>query len=295
MPEQQNIEWKQSWRDEYLQWISGFANANGGVLYIGKDDSGNVVGVDKYSKLMEDLPNKIMNTTGLACNINLHNKDNKYFIEIVVESMKSPVSYRGKFYFRSGSTNQLLNGISLEDFLFKKSNLTWDGLTIEEATIDDIDENAIKYFKRKAIETGRIPSLKDSTDTETILERLDLIDGNGKYTRACVVLFGKNPVKFFKSTYLKIGKFGDSYTKLLHQDVIECNAFEMADRAIEILDTKYLIRNVKYEGISRVEIPCNFVSTRTSLVEVGSMWRIYKSLVAQKFNYFIMMSNPRLY
>ena len=255
MPEQQNIEWKQSWRDEYLQWISGFANANGGVLYIGKDDSGNVVGVDKYSKLMEDLPNKIMNTTGLACNINLHNKDNKYFIEIVVESMKSPVSYRGKFYFRSGSTNQLLNGISLEDFLFKKSNLTWDGLTIEEATIDDIDENAIKYFKRKAIETGRIPSLKDSTDTETILERLDLIDGNGKYTRACVVLFGKNPVKFFKSTYLKIGKFGDSYTKLLHQDVIECNAFEMADRAIEILDTKYLIRNVKYEGISRVEIP----------------------------------------
>jgi len=110
MPEQQNIEWKQSWRDEYLQWISGFANSNGGVLYIGKDDTGNVVGVDKYSKLMEDLPNKIMNTTGLACNINLHNKDNKYFIEIVVESMKSPVSYRGKFYFRSGSTNQVWVG-----------------------------------------------------------------------------------------------------------------------------------------------------------------------------------------
>ena len=44
MPEQQNIEWKQSWRDEYLLWISGFANSNGGVLYIGKDDIGNVVG-----------------------------------------------------------------------------------------------------------------------------------------------------------------------------------------------------------------------------------------------------------
>jgi ATP-dependent DNA helicase RecG len=30
MPEKQNIEWKQSWRDEYMKWISGFANADGG-------------------------------------------------------------------------------------------------------------------------------------------------------------------------------------------------------------------------------------------------------------------------
>jgi len=30
MPEQQNIEWKSAWRDEYLKWICGFANAKGG-------------------------------------------------------------------------------------------------------------------------------------------------------------------------------------------------------------------------------------------------------------------------
>ncbi len=29
MSEHQNIEWKQVWKDEYLQWISGFANAKG--------------------------------------------------------------------------------------------------------------------------------------------------------------------------------------------------------------------------------------------------------------------------
>jgi ATP-dependent DNA helicase RecG len=45
MPETQNIEYKQSWRDEYLKWICGFANANGGSIFIGKDDNGNVVGV----------------------------------------------------------------------------------------------------------------------------------------------------------------------------------------------------------------------------------------------------------
>jgi len=34
--ENQNIEWKEAWRDEYLKEICGFANAQGGVLKYGK-------------------------------------------------------------------------------------------------------------------------------------------------------------------------------------------------------------------------------------------------------------------
>ena len=49
--ESQNIEFKKNWRDEYLQWVCGFANAQGGTLYIGIDDNGNVVGLDKAKKL----------------------------------------------------------------------------------------------------------------------------------------------------------------------------------------------------------------------------------------------------
>lgn len=33
MPEQQNIEYKQSWHDDYLKWVCGFANAIGGIIY----------------------------------------------------------------------------------------------------------------------------------------------------------------------------------------------------------------------------------------------------------------------
>lgn len=35
MKEQQNLEWKESWRDDYLRWVCGFANAEGGTLVIG--------------------------------------------------------------------------------------------------------------------------------------------------------------------------------------------------------------------------------------------------------------------
>jgi predicted HTH transcriptional regulator len=42
MKENQNIEWKESWHNDHFKWICGFANAQGGVLFIGKDDDGSV-------------------------------------------------------------------------------------------------------------------------------------------------------------------------------------------------------------------------------------------------------------
>lgn len=38
MDESQNIEYKEIWKDEYLKWICGFANANGGRIFLGVDD-----------------------------------------------------------------------------------------------------------------------------------------------------------------------------------------------------------------------------------------------------------------
>jgi ATP-dependent DNA helicase RecG len=83
MPERQNIEYKQSWYEDYLKWVCGFANANGGVIYVGKDDNGNVVGIDDYKKLMDDLPNKIRNAMGITTEVNLHEEQKKHFIEII--------------------------------------------------------------------------------------------------------------------------------------------------------------------------------------------------------------------
>lgn len=45
MPESQNIEWKSKWKDEYLEWICGYANAQGGKIYIGCDDDGKIIGL----------------------------------------------------------------------------------------------------------------------------------------------------------------------------------------------------------------------------------------------------------
>ena len=71
MAESQNIEYKESWHDEYLRWICGFANAQGGKLYIGIDDKGHVCGFPNSKKLLEDIPNKVRNTLGIVVDVNL--------------------------------------------------------------------------------------------------------------------------------------------------------------------------------------------------------------------------------
>ena len=71
MPEQQNIEYKQSWHDDYLKWVCGFANAVGGFIYIGKDKAGQVVHIADYEKLLETIPQKIRNDMGIVCDVNL--------------------------------------------------------------------------------------------------------------------------------------------------------------------------------------------------------------------------------
>ena len=48
--ESQNTEFKSSWQDDYLKWVCGFANALGGIIYIGKDDSGEVIGLTYYGR-----------------------------------------------------------------------------------------------------------------------------------------------------------------------------------------------------------------------------------------------------
>lgn len=99
--ETQNIEYKESWRDEYLKWICGFANAQGGTLYIGKNDKGEVVGVADAKRLLEDIPNKVKNTMGIIVDVDLMTEEGKSYIRIETEPCGFPLNYKGDYSFFS--------------------------------------------------------------------------------------------------------------------------------------------------------------------------------------------------
>jgi ATP-dependent DNA helicase RecG len=253
MTEHQNIEYKISWRDEYLKWICGFANAQGGKIFIGVDDKGKVIGMDNYKKLMDDIPNKAVNYLGLVVDVNLHNEEGKNYLEIDVPVSTVPISFHGIYHYRSGSTKQELRGTALQDFLFKKAGRTWDDSIVEGTTIQDIDENAVTSFLKAGIKSGRIYKDADKDDLITLLQRLDLVTPDGKPRAAAILLFGKRPQRFFIHSYFKIAKFGTSDADLKFQDTIEGNIFEMVDRVIQLLRDRYLISPITYEGIQRIE------------------------------------------
>ena len=250
MPEQQNIEYKSTWHDDYLKWISGFANAQGGQLYIGKDDAGNVVDVEDYKMLMDEIPNKIKNNMGMTAEVNLMQEGEKHYIEIVVQPYSVPISLRGRYYYRSGSVKQELTGASLNEFLLKRSGLNWDEVVEPRATFADIDDKSFKAYLVMAKEKDRLPDVEGLT-LEEIFDKLRL-SKNGKLTRAAIILFGNDPRRFFTNAFVKIGRFKGG-TDLRFQDVEEGNLINLLKSVLERLDHKYLTRSIEFEGLLRLE------------------------------------------
>jgi ATP-dependent DNA helicase RecG len=254
MPEHQNTEYKQIWKDEYLKWICGFANADGGKVFVGLDDKGNVVGLTDYKKLLEEIPNKIANHLGLIVDVNLHTKSKKHYIEIVVDKSEVPISYHGSFYYRTGSTKQELKGAALHQFLLRKAGKSWDDLTVKNATISDFNDNTINKFLHLVSETQRIAPDALKEDHKGLFKCLHLMNEESQLKNAAVLLFAVDTLKYFTHAYFKIGRFGSSDSDLRFQDVIEENVLDMPDRVMEILRSKYLTSPIHYEGLQRKEV-----------------------------------------
>jgi len=252
MQESQNIEWKQIWKDEYLKWICGFANAKGGKIFIGKNDKGEVVGLKNPKKLLADIPNKIQNHLGIICDVVLHKESEKSYVEISIKPYEVPISFQGKYYYRSGSTKQELKGNALNNFLLKKAGKTWDDVIEPRATLADIDLKSVEKFKENASKSKRMPFIKDEKNIEIIFDNLLLLE-NKQLKRAAILLFGKSPNRFYINAFVKIGRFGKTSDELLFQEIIEGNIFELPDKILDILDKKFLISKISYEGIHRIE------------------------------------------
>ncbi|MBQ4514577.1 MAG: putative DNA binding domain-containing protein [Anaerolineaceae bacterium] len=232
MTENQNVEYKESWHDEYLKWVCGFANAQGGTIYIGIENSGRVTGVQNADKLMEDIPNKIQSGLRLVADVNRHTKDGLDYLEIRVSPSSYPVSYHGEYHYRSGSTKQQLTGIALSEFIMRKTGFRWEDVTVDDITVDDLDEESFKIFRREALRSKRMTAEELNIPREELLQKLHLMK-DGKLKRSAVLLFYDDPQVVQNGSYVKVGKFGKDGV-LLYQHTNE-NLDELSLNIIKAL------------------------------------------------------------
>lgn len=251
MAESQNIEYKESWRDEYLKWVCGFANAQGGTIYIGIDDAGNVVGVKNIKKLMEDIPNKIQSGLGIVADVNKLTKDGKDYLEIKVKPSSFPISYHGEFHYRSGATKQQLTGIALSEFIMQKTGFRWEDVTVDNITVDDLDEESFRIFRREAKRRQRMTEDELNIPNAELLEKLHLIV-DGKLKRSAVLLFYHDPAVVQNGSHVQIGRFGEG-ADILYQDMLEGSLISTADKVVDLIYLKYLKAKITFEHDRRVE------------------------------------------
>lgn len=253
MGEKHIIEYKRLWKDEWLEWICGMANADGGIIYLGINDDGEVLGVSNAKKLMEDIPNKIISKMSIYPDIRQVEKDGKDVIEIEVAPSMAAVSLDGVVYKRVGATNQILKGTALQEFYLSRPSGAWDARIIPEAKLDEIDPDAVEYLKESGIRKGRLSKESAKDSVEKVLKSLNLMTEDNKLTMAALLLFGKNPQRYCIDARFKIGRFGAGAANLIIQDLVDGDLIRMPDRVLDILDAKYLVRPIHYKGLRRVE------------------------------------------
>ena len=224
---------------------------HGGKIYIGKNDNGIVTGIPNARRLLEDIPNKISNFLGIIADVNLYSQNGLDYLEIAVRPNSYPVSYRGEYHYRTGSTKQQLTGQALNQFLLKKTGITWDSVPIDNVSVSDLRNDSFDIFREQAVLSKRMDKKDVNATNEQLLDSLKLIESE-KFTRAAVLLFHHNPEKWIPGAYLKIGYF-ESDADLRYQDEVHGSIISQADKVIDLLYTKYLKADISYQGVTRVE------------------------------------------
>ena len=256
--ESEKLEFKESLslRDEIGKAISAFSNTNGGIILVGVTDVGSVIGVDIGSNTIENEAGYIKRHTDppIFPFIKVLEADGKNIVAIEVEeSSDKPVFFKKYAHKRVGKSNQRMSSSEMRRLAHEdKPKLLWDGKICDDAGIEDIDEEKVRWFLEKARFERR---LDVSYDTSVIdaLERLNLIKNNN-LTNAAILLFGKRPQKFFLQSKLRCARYiGTTPVDFIDLRVIEGTIVDQVEGAEKFI-LSHIKKAAKIVGFKRLEV-----------------------------------------
>lgn len=249
MREDLHTEFKREWKDEYLRNVAALANAEGGTIYIGLDDKGNVVGVKRVDHDLKAIPDQIQNVLGIVAVVDNHREGDKDYLTIKVNPSPETILYGGKLFVKSGSTTRELRGSEMRNFLTTRGDLAWADESVD-VDPEQLDTYAFRAFKKAAISMRRLTQEESELPMADLLGKLNLIR-NGKPTRAAMILFSPDSEEISGAAGIRICK--DINGDIEFFDEIYGPMFLSVDRALDLIMSKYTVTPITYEGIIRVE------------------------------------------
>ena len=182
------IEFKRSFQKEVIESIVAFANAKGGKIFIGVDDTGNITGTSINNESIQNYINMIKQNT-----------QPNLIVDIQEQPVK-PLAYKNRYFKRVKNSNHQMNLDEIANEHLKTINASWDYYIDTRHDFSDISiDKAIKL--KEKIEKYQDKKFDD--DIYTILRKYELIKDD-KLTFGAYLLFVDNVSSL---TCMQVGRF----------------------------------------------------------------------------------------
>lgn len=240
-------------KEGIISIVSILNKHQGGKLYFGIKDNGEIIGQDVSSKTIREVSKAISENIEpkIYPIVNKIMLDDKECILVEFEGDDIPYLAFGRAYMRVGDEDRRLSMGEIRKIILKDENEIgkWES-KVCDYTIEDIDEKLLKEFIEKGRKAKRINF--PYTNKEEILKKLSLVNRNNELLNAGYILFAKEA-----KLEMQMAIFATE-TKLtfLDMDQVFGNIFELIETG-----ESYIRKNIKWPvnfksgSMERVEIP----------------------------------------
>ena len=228
--ESEHSEFKERLNEHALETLAAFANGEGGTLVLGVDSRGTPVGISTTDIALQQAAGRIWDALRIQPSIGVEDWQGAKVIVVRARPSRSPVSYQGRYFVRVGNTTRVASTDELGRLFLSKWGVPWDRLTVD-GPVDELDADTVRRFVRGA--AARLPLLGESEPVDSVLQKLDLVQ-DGKLTHAALLLFGKNPQRYFAGAAVHVGRFTEGGA-IADDKLIGGNLFQQVDATLTVL------------------------------------------------------------
>lgn len=234
MRETRIVEFKETITNTFLKTVSAFSNYDGGTIFFGIDDNGDIKGLLDVKQACLDIENKINDSISPQPNYMLEIQNNDQIIKLTIKSgLQKPYLYKSKAYKRNDTATIEVDTLELSRLILEGKNIRFEELPYNEQKL------TFEVLHQKLKESIQIETFNKDT-----LKTLNLYDNNNGYNNAAGLLADRN---HFPG--IDIVKFGQNISVIQKRATIEnISILEVYDKAIDMFRDYY-----QYEIIEGAE------------------------------------------
>ena len=182
MRETRTTEFKETITNTFLKTVSAFSNYDGGEIFFGIDDDGNIKGLTDVKQACLDIENKINDSIAPQPDYTLELQNNDRTIKLTVKGgLQKPYLYKSKAYKRNDTATIEVDTPELSRLILEGKNIKFEELPCEDQDL------TFDILGRKLKECIQIETFGQDT-----LKTLNLYNSATGYNNAAGILADKN-------------------------------------------------------------------------------------------------------